>query len=149
MYFTILFNKRSDESIYGFVFSCLVLPFSSVAEDNYKFRVYLIDKPIAERQQPELSQKSMARRQKFNISLDETDYAVSAEYCRKIASLYPIVSKSRWMNTVVISAADVSCVDILKKFFFFKKGSMVWKSSSLRMLPKIVSKNGRNGGICV
>lgn len=111
----------------------LCLSFDSMAQDNYRFRVYLKDKPAWESSIPPLSEKSMARRAKFNIALDETDYPVSKDYIRQIeAKGFPIVAVSRWMNTVVISSPDSSCIPVLKQLSFVKDICLVWKASSLR-----------------
>ena len=52
-----------------------------------------------------LSQKSLARRSRQGISVDETDLPVSEKYLQAIAreNLH-IVSKSKWNNTVVVKA---------------------------------------------
>ena len=59
-------------------------------EYNYKFRLtikdkksdYSIDKP-----EDFLSAKSLERRQKYNIKIDETDLPISQEYIKAIESI--------------------------------------------------------------
>lgn len=106
-------------------FTCSV----QAIDDAFRFRVFLADKMEDLLRTPfvELSQKSLYRRESQGIALDSTDNPLSKSYVNAIqAKGYPIVCKSRWFNTVVISAADSSCIDTLKTLPFVKEIRLVW-----------------------
>ncbi|MDD4921945.1 MAG: S8 family serine peptidase [Bacteroidales bacterium] len=126
------------------LFSCLM----QAAEDLMRFRIYLKDKqstaadgyaafrssdeqPGMGKSVPELSQVSIQRRQNQGISFDHTDYPVSATYLKILREKnFPVVTQSRWMNTVVVSAPDSSCLDTLLSLSFVKSVQLVWRNPS-------------------
>lgn len=107
--------------------------------DVLRFRVFLKDKtmktlisPI-----PALSSASLMRREKQGIVLDSTDYPILDVYLNGIREKgYPIVSQSRWMNTVVVSAPDSTCIPILKSLPFVQSVQLVWVNRSLESSSK-------------
>ena len=65
------------------------------------YRVHLTDK--AGSTYCALSERAMQRRERLGIPLDSTDLDVSADYQAAIQALgWQIVSRSRWLNTVVV-----------------------------------------------
>lgn len=118
------------------ILSCSV----QAINDALRFRVYLRDKkdesvsmPV-----PALSQASLTRRANQGIEIDSTDYPLSGTYLRTIREAgYPIVSKSHWMNSVVISAPDSTCIDQLKLFSFVRDVQLVWANPSLKQLNSL------------
>jgi len=113
--------------------------------DALRFRVYLTDKvdELVGKQIVELSAKSLSRRENQGIALDSTDRPLSKNYINAIQSKgYTIVCKSRWLNTVVISATDSSCIDSLKMLPFVKDIRLVWMNPKTQKADPIkVSKN--------
>lgn len=76
-------------------------------EGNYAhfYRLELIDKNVIGELNATsfLSEQAIARRNKYNIKIDEKDYPVSPDYLRRITDLGgEIVAKSKWLNTVTI-----------------------------------------------
>lgn len=132
------------------LFLVLLLPcLIQAAGDLMRFRVYLKDKPAAAAARyaepglsgqlqsgvnlfmPVLSPASMLRRQAQAIEPDSTDYPVSENYLTMIRDKgFPIVTQSRWMNTIVVSAQDSSCRDTLLSLPFVKLVQLVWKNPS-------------------
>ncbi len=115
---------------------------NATMSERYRFRVYLDSKPL--KGSPCLSERALERRLQFEIPVDSTDYPVCQEYCDKIESMgYSIVCKSRWANTVVVSAVDSSAVGLLSELPFVKGVELVWKerTSSLNYLPRQVWKS--------
>jgi len=106
-------------------FTCSV----QAINDALRFRVFLTDKKDESvgTQIFELSSKSLSRRENQDIALDSTDRPLSRTYINAIQSKgYTLVCKSRWLNTVVISATDSSCIDSLKTLPFVKDIRLVW-----------------------
>ena len=132
------------------LFLVLLLPcLIQAAGDLMRFRVYLKDKQVAASVRypefglsgqfesgvnlfmPVLSHASMLRRQAQAIEPDSTDYPVSENYLTMIRDKgFPIVTQSRWMNTVVVSAQDSSCRDTLLSLPFVKSVQLVWRNPS-------------------
>jgi len=103
--------------------------------DALRFRVFLRDKKdeAVSTPVPELSQASLIRRENQGIVFDSTDYPLSGTYLKAIQDAgYSIVSKSHWMNTVVISAPDSTCINVLKTFSFVRDVQLVWVNSLLK-----------------
>jgi len=108
-----------------FFFTCSV----QAINDALRFRVLLTDKKDESigTPAPVVSSKSLTRRENQGIAMDSTDTAISRTYTNAIlAKGYTIVSKSRWLNSVVISASDSSCIDTLKTLPFVREVQLVW-----------------------
>jgi len=124
-------RKRTLLYLILLLLSCSV----QAINDALRFRVFLRDKkdesvgmPV-----PELSQASLIRRENQGIVFDSTDYPLSGTYLKAIQETgYPIVSKSHWMNTVVISAPDSTCINKLKTFSFVRDVQLVWVNPLLK-----------------
>jgi subtilisin family serine protease len=111
------------------------------AKDALRFRVSLRDKHgvVVGNGQPVFSVRSVERRLKQGIALDTTDLPVYAGYVQTIERKgFPVVSKSRWMNTVVVSASDSSCIDSLTALPFVKDVRLVWVNPAVKSaaMPK-------------
>jgi len=123
------------------VFALLLLSLSAQAiQDRLRFRVFLTDK---ETENVLLSTASFDRRQRQGIVLDSTDIPISENYLKIINQKgYPVVSHSRWMNTVVISAPDSSCLDSLYALPFVKSIQLVWVNPAIPLsaLKKVTAK---------
>ncbi|MBQ0056014.1 MAG: S8 family serine peptidase [Bacteroidales bacterium] len=76
-----------------------------------RYRLYLKDK--AGSQYCALSERAMQRRLRQGIELDSTDLEVSPTYINRLRKLgFNIVSKSRWLNTVVVERQDGSAISL-------------------------------------
>lgn len=73
----------------------------ALAQSAYRYRLFLTDKP--EDSVVQLSQRSLDRRSRQEIALDDYDRCVSPTYLRTLQdSGLVVVTQSRWMNTVVV-----------------------------------------------
>ena len=104
----------------------IILFFSEHAEalPYYALRIRLTDKnDHSHRLTPStfLSQRSLERRLKQGISLDETDFPVSSEYINQIISLTQgtLHCTSRWLNSCVIWTSDTTMAASLRTQQFF------------------------------
>ncbi|MGL6266697.1 MAG: hypothetical protein ACRC2O_02185, partial [Chitinophagaceae bacterium] len=72
-----------------------------------------------------LSAKAIARRTRYNISLDSTDLPVSRDYIDSIAKMpnVTILNTSRWLNQVLIQTTDAASLAKIQLFPFVKKSS--------------------------
>ena len=121
------------------------------ADDLLRFRVYLKDKNTTavsgyvESQSTNilqsgskmsmfaLSSASIVRRQRQNIDLDSTDLPINESYLKTIRSKgLSIVTQSHWMNTVVVSAPDSSCIDSLITLPFVESVKLVWVNPKIK-----------------
>ncbi len=90
--------------------------FVSSAQETW---VYFTDKPHAtlalQKGELALSERSIERRIRQGIWLDEKDVAVSKEYIQQLKSLgFEVVMQSRWMNAVVVKEGpSISLLDAL------------------------------------
>lgn len=102
--------------------------------NDYKFRLILKDKGTSgfSVNKPEefLSLKSIERRRKQNLSVNETDLPISTDYIKEIEKTGAIiVCKSKWLKTVTIECSDYFLIDKLKKLPFVEDAVVVWKSN--------------------
>lgn len=133
---------------FGLLAICLLLPLlAGAADDVLRFRVYLADKPdLSMSPMPyRLTPAALERRTKQGILLDSTDLPIFPGYLQAIRDKgLLIVSQSRWMNTVVVSAADSSALDVLKTLSFVKDVKLVWMNPALKKATakkRLVTKN--------
>lgn len=99
--------------------------------NDYKFRLVLKDKGKSDFQlgNPEafLSRKSIERRRKRNIPIDESDLPISNTYLKAIAEIGgTIVAKSKWLNTVSVNVQDQFLIDKYKALPFVKEVILVY-----------------------
>jgi len=104
----------------------LFLPFLAQASDDaVRFRIFLKDKAGTEA--PQLSALSLMRREKQGLTLDSTDFPVSTKYKKVLLEKgFSILSQSRWMNTVVVSAPSPLSLDAVLALPFVAKVQTVW-----------------------
>ncbi len=107
----------------------------AIADTGYKYRVWLTDKPTGEFsiENPSafLSQKSIERRNRHGIAIEESDLPVSQRYINEIArcGVTPVVT-SRWLNTVVVAMTDTTILPTIKALPYVKKVERVWQAIS-------------------
>ena len=102
--------------------------------NDYKFRLILKDKGTTSFSvnKPEefLSSKSIERRKKQNLSVNESDLPISADYLKEIENTGAvIVSKSKWLKTVTIKCSDYFLMGKLKQLPFVEDVVLVWTTN--------------------
>ena len=113
--------------------------------NDFKFRLILKDKGTTgfSVNKPEefLSSKSIERRKKQNLSVNETDLPISAEYIKEIEKTGAIVvAKSKWLKTVTIKCSDYFLMDKLKQLSFVEDAVLVWQTNR----PVVMNAKNRN-----
>ena len=101
------------------------------AEKNYKYRVSLKDKAgtaySVDKPQEFLSERALERRNRQQLSVDETDLPISQVYVDELKGLgAKLVTSSRWNNTVVLEVSDTLLMDEVAKKSFVKGVKKVW-----------------------
>ena len=77
---------------------------------EYRYRLFLDGKP--ESTMTALSERALERRARQGIELDSTDLEVSPIYLQQLTDAgFKIVTRSRWLNSVVVMNADGKKVD--------------------------------------
>ena len=105
-----------------------------ISGESFKYRIWLTDKAgndfSTEHPEDFLSQKSISRRNRQNIPIEENDLPVCKHYIETITALggTPVVS-SRWLNTVVIALDDTSVLSAIRTLPFVEKTECVWKEN--------------------
>ncbi|MES2275719.1 MAG: S8 family serine peptidase [Bacteroidota bacterium] len=99
---------------------------------DYKYRIVLKDKGVSgfsvNTPGAFLSSKAIARRQKYNIPVDESDLPISPDYIKTIQNIGGIVvAKSKWLNTVSVHCTDQFLIDKYKALPFVKDVVLVWQ----------------------
>lgn len=98
----------------------------------YRYRVNLADKKNCgySVKHPEafLSAKSLERRKRYGIAVDEYDLPVSPKYLKQLQKLgLKIWNTSKWNNTVVVETADTLCMQQVRKLPFVAGVRCVWE----------------------
>ncbi len=101
-------------------------------QDLYKFRLLLTDKAGSsysiDNPEKYLSQRAIERRTKYDIPIDISDLPVSDAYLAEIRNQgVEIVSKSKWINAVVVMCTDSMAGINLKNLPFVDSVKVVWK----------------------
>lgn len=79
--------------------------FKAQAQETNKYIIYFKDKPLEKNVEQYFSKEAIEFRKKFNISFDERDYPVNANYVEQIKDLKAVIlNQSNWLNAVLISA---------------------------------------------
>lgn len=106
----------------------------TVKDDNdYKFRLTLKDKGTTgfSVNKPEefLSAKSIERRRKQNLTVNETDIPISVDYIKEIEKTGAVVvSKSKWLKTVTVTCSNYFLMDDLIQLPFVEDVELVGQS---------------------
>jgi len=100
--------------------------------NGYKLRIVLNDKGNSKFNinQPEqfLSAKSISRRKNQNIPVDALDLPISIAYLKEIEAIGgKIVTKSKWLNSVVVYCDDQFLIDQYLALPFVKEVKKVWR----------------------
>ena len=98
---------------------------------TYRYRLYLSDKALSPYtlQKPEefLSRRSLDRRRRYGIRLDNYDLPVSPAYIDSLRNIgLKIHNVSKWQNTVVVETADKSLVNKACRLPFVNGSRLVW-----------------------
>src|SRR5687768_7624958 len=74
-----------------------------------------------------LTQKSISRRIRHNITIDSTDLPINHSYLERIANVngVTIKSKSRWLNQVIVEITDPYAIDTINAFSFVQHSRVV------------------------
>jgi len=117
-----------DINNYIKIFSLLIIINISINAQSTEgyYRLYLRDKNYNDyntnRPDEFLSQKSIHRRLKYNIPIDEKDLPISNYYIDSLKKLgLEILAMSKWMNTMVVGPVNDSMMNILKNISFIKE----------------------------
>ena len=100
---------------------------------TYKYRVYLKDKKHNDYsvKKPEkfLSEKSLQRRKKYGIAVDNIDLPVTSSYLDKLRkSGLKVCHTSKWNNTVVVETSNKSLMQGVKALPFVDSVRLVYVS---------------------
>ncbi len=131
-----------------FIFFCLI-SINGYAQQETKrclYRVKLTDKQNVGKllRHPEsyLSEKSIERRKRQGLAIDETDVPVSQEYIKLIEHTgVKVVSKSKWNNSVVVSSNDSDIVERLNTLECVSDVEKVWteRAAKVSLRPMVQS----------
>ena len=117
------------------------VPYQKIAK-TYRYRVTFTDKKnnSYSLKHPEqfLSEKSLARRKRYALNVDEYDLPISNKYLNKLTQMgLRIHNKSKWNNSVVVETADTNIVARIKVMPMVKTTLKVWESpDSLPIYPQ-------------
>ena len=116
--------------VFGFAFSQTELVF-----------VYFKDKPNASaflaNPSTELSQKSIERRQNFNIPITEQDAPIEPNYIQNIKNLgFTVTDVSKWFNGVAVNATTAQIAQLQTEPYVLKVESFVKNRTSSRFSKK-------------
>lgn len=119
------------------------------AARTYRYRVQLVDKKDNGHslKQPEkfLSEKSLARRKKFGLALDEHDLPVTQKYLDKLEETGArVVCTSKWNNTAVVEVDKVQKANSLRQLPFVKSATLVWEGSCDNKKPQTPEERERS-----
>jgi len=100
-------------------------------EKRWRFRVSFTDKKNCgfSVKKPErfLSQKSIERRRRYGLTVDEYDLPITQKYLDSLLQTgFSIYNKSKWNNSAVVETADSSIVCKVRNFPFVKEVRCVW-----------------------
>ena len=127
---------KLKHTVFGVILSSLMLlPTGEAQAQNsvYKYRVYFKDKkesPYSKRK-PEafLSKKSLLRRAKWGIKIDDYDMPVSPSYVKRIAAEgAEVLCLSKWKNTALVQSTDSAKLEGLASLPFVSKVKKVFNS---------------------
>ncbi len=111
----------------------------------YRYRVTLRDKKSNEYslKHPEkfLSKKSLARRKRYALSVDEYDLPISNTYLKHIKQLgLHVYNLSKWNNSVVVETADSSIMARVAQLPEVAQVLKVWESPDSMLVQKATDR---------
>ena len=125
--------------------SILFIFFSVCSQENEDAWVFMKDKPnsatfLANPLQM-LSQRSIDRREKSNISIDEKDVPIHQVYYTKLKNevTIAVLGKSKWLNAVHVQGTVTQINDLFSKFNFIE--SIEFANKSLNTSEKSKGNN--------
>lgn len=135
--FTIFVKKRLKmRFLFCFLFVCIFSSFSSFADEqgDVMYRLILTDKGHSgfSKDNPEefLSKKSIERRFKQGLNIDDTDLPIDTSYFRILTNIgVEIRTYSKWTNTIVVSFSDMELGNNLINLPFVKDTIRVWQGN--------------------
>lgn len=107
---------------------------------EYRYRLMLDGKPDSK--MTALSERALERRDRLGIELDETDLEVSPSYQQQLTNAgLKIISRSRWLNSVVVMLPDGTAIDddFWQDFPFVVSHEAVTTTQHASRTPKILS----------
>ena len=117
----------------GILWGCLMTAcvVSASAERTYKYRVNLKDKVgtaySVDKPEEFLSERALARRDRQQLPVDETDLPVSQAYVKELVGAGArLVTTSKWNNTVVLEVKDTLLMDKVASMPFVSQVKKVW-----------------------
>ena len=117
----------------GILWGCLMTAcvVSASAERTYKYRVNLKDKVgtaySVDKPEEFLSERALARRNRQQLPVDETDLPVSQAYVKELLGTGArLVTTSKWNNTVVLEVKDTLLMDKVASMSFVTQVKKVW-----------------------
>lgn len=126
-------------SITLFTFICYTILSFAGDSTTYKFRLKLKDKGTEQKNfKPKelLSEKALKRKAKYNIAINTEDYPFSEIYLSEIEKkVGPVVSKSKWHNTLVVEVKDSLSINKAKKLPYVEDIKFVWKGQKAEPKP--------------
>ncbi|TXD59539.1 S8 family serine peptidase [Polaribacter sp. IC066] len=133
------------------IFFLITLTFSSFSQTEDAW-FFLKDKPKAAfflvNPASMLSQRSLDRRTRQQISLDEKDVPVDTDYLKDIKSIPNLIvlGKSKWLNAVHIQATKIVIDDVLQNYFFIERVEYANKSlnSAVKSTKKKIKQNHKH-----
>ena len=140
---------------YYFLFFCFAL---CVYNSNAQFTKYIvrfkdkagtpftIDNPSAF-----LSAKSIARRTKQKIAIDETDLPITPRYIDsvRLAGAVTVLNQSKWLNEVCIETTDAAALAKINNFSFVINSQPVKRVANRDVIskPKFINETKGVAGI--
>jgi hypothetical protein len=119
---------------------------SSSTSLQYKFRVSLKDKgqTAYTLQNPTqfLTQKSIDRKQRQNVTIDETDLPISPDYFNQLELAgATVVTHSKWFKTITVQVADSLSIQRILTLPFVDTVQYVWRGKEnhqgLQVRPRL------------
>lgn len=106
---------------------------STLMPRRYRYRVCFKDKADSpyslERPGEFLSAKSLARRKKFGLKVDQYDLPVSPTYLKRLRERgFKVLHQSKWNNSAVIETTDTIGAEKLTEVGFITSVTRVWQA---------------------
>lgn len=144
----------------GFLLILLIVAFSSFGQTSseslqYKFRVYLKDKGetsyTLDNPTQFLTQKSIDRKQRQNVAINETDFPISQDYFNQMELAGAnVVAHSKWFKTMTVLLVDSLSVNRILSLSFVDTVHYVWRGKenhhNLQLRPRLENRATESPG---